>query len=110
MRELLALAIQHQGMNPRMASSVSEAEAELAVGDVDMMLLDLNLGGGHTGVSLALEWKQRGCLVPFVVVTGTPNHPSLADVDGMAEYHGLLAKPFPIPDLLSHLQKMAPSS
>ena len=109
MRELLALAIQHQGMNPRLASSVEEAEAELLAGDIDIMLLDLNLGGGHTGVSLALEWQQRGCLVPFTVVTGTPNHPALLDLDGMPEYHGLLAKPFPIPDLLSCLQNMAPS-
>ena len=109
MRDLLAMAVQRQGMNPRPASTVEEAEKELLMGDIDMMLLDLNLGGGHTGVSLALEWHQRGCLVPFTVVTGTPNHPALTELDGVTEYCGLLAKPFPIPDLLSCLQKMAPS-
>lgn len=109
MRDLLVLAIQHQGMNPRPAASVVEAERQLEAGDIDMMLLDLNLGGGHTGVSLALEWQQRGCLVPFVIVTGTPNHPSLIDLEGVAEYRGLLSKPFPIPDLLASLQKMTPS-
>ncbi len=107
MRELLALAVQHQGMNPRPAASVEDAEREIAVGDVDMMLLDLNLGGGHTGVSLALEWRERGCLLPFVIITGTPQHPSLSELEGMEEYCGLLSKPFPMPDLLNQLSAMA---
>jgi DNA-binding NtrC family response regulator len=109
MRDLLALAIQHQEMNPRLAGSVTEAEQELAKGDLDMMVLDLNLGGGHTGVSLALDWQKRGCLIPFVIVTGTPKHESLAELNGLNQYFGLLPKPFPIVDLLASLREMAPS-
>mgnify|MGYP003956227077 CR=1 FL=1 len=107
MRDLFALALQQVGMQACPAGTATQAEKVMSKGDLDFMIVDLNLGGGHTGVSLALDWHKRGCLLPFMVVTGTPEHSSLASLNGLPGFQGVLSKPFPIDELLIRLRKMA---
>ena len=54
MRGLLALVLERGGHDVVQAGTVEEADAALADSpEVDGMLLDLHLGGGHSGVSVA---------------------------------------------------------
>ncbi len=107
MLDLLALALKQVGMKACPAGTANEAEKAIRKGNLDFMIVDLNLGGGHSGVSLALDWHQRGCLLPFMVVTGTPKHSSLASLKGLPGFQGILSKPFTINKLLTRLRKMA---
>lgn len=101
MRGLLALALERGGHEVVQAGTVDEADAALADGaQVDGMLLDLHLGGGHSGVSVVERWSESEQLAPFLVVTGTPEDPSLAKLDGEALFQGVLGKPFLIDELL----------
>ena len=110
MRGLLALAVERGGHEVLQAGSVDEAEAAMQAAEpVDGMLLDLHLGGGHSGVSVVARWRESGCLAPFVVVTGTPDDVSLAQLDGEPRFHGVLAKPFAIDELLRRVEQLAQS-
>lgn len=100
MRGLLTLAVERGGHEVLQAGTVDEAEAALETGGpVDGMLLDLHLGGGHSGVSVVARWRASERLAPFFVVTGTPEDESLAQLDGEPHFQGVLAKPFPIDEL-----------
>lgn len=110
MRGLLALAVERGGHQVLQAGSVDEADAALdAAGAVDGMLLDLHLGGGHSGVSVVERWRGSGRLAPFLVVTGTPEDASLAQLEGEALFRGVLGKPFLIDELLSRVEALPES-
>lgn len=101
------MVLQRGGHEPVAVGTVSEAEAALAEhGEVEGMLLDLHLGGGHSGVSVVADWARSGQLAPFLVVTGTPEHPSLAELEGQPLFRGVLAKPFPLDELQRRVQEL----
>ncbi|MCH2101069.1 MAG: response regulator [Planctomycetes bacterium] len=108
MRSLLALAVERGGHEVVQAGTVDEAEVALdaAAGPVDGMLLDLHLGGGHSGVSVVARWRASQRLTRFLVVTGTPEDPSLAELEGDEFFQGVLAKPFSIEDLLQRVARI----
>ena len=107
MRGLLALAVERGGHEVLQAGTVDEAEAAMQASEpVDGMLLDLHLGGGHSGVSVVARWRESGLLAPFMVVTGTPEDASLSELDGEPRYHGVLAKPFPLDELLRRVEML----
>jgi DNA-binding response OmpR family regulator len=107
MRGLLALALERGGHEVVQAGSVDEADAALAEApQVDGMLLDLHLGGGHSGVSVVARWSESKQLAPFLVVTGTPDDASLANLDGEPLFQGVLGKPFMIDELLSRVAEL----
>jgi DNA-binding response OmpR family regulator len=106
MRELLSMAIGQAGFDAVAVGDVAQAEAELADSKVEAMLLDLHLGGGHTGVSLIEQWRQRGWNQPFLMITGTPEHPSLAQLSGLPGFHGVLPKPFLMDELIARVRAL----
>lgn len=107
MRGLLTLAVEREGHEVLQAGTVEEAEAALEMaGSVDGMLLDLHLGGGHSGVSVVARWREVDRLAPFFVVTGTPEDESLAQLDGEPRFHGVLAKPFLIDELQRRVDQL----
>ena len=107
MRGLLALALERGGHEVVQAGTADEADAALAEGEkVDGMLLDLHLGGGHSGVSVVARWSESKQLAPFLVVTGTPEDPSLASLDGEELFQGVLGKPFMIDELLRRVDEL----
>jgi DNA-binding response OmpR family regulator len=107
MRGLLALALERGGHEVVQAGTVDEADAALAEGaPVDGMLLDLHLGGGHSGVSVVERWSGSQQLAPFLVVTGTPEDASLASLDCEEHFRGVLGKPFMIDELLERVAEL----
>lgn len=100
MRGLLALALERGGHEVLQAGTVEEADALLdSSGEVEGMLLDLHLGGGHSGVSVVEHWRASERLAPFLVVTGTPEDPSLQSIQDESLFRGVLGKPFMIDEL-----------
>ncbi len=99
MRELIGLVLKRAGFMALPAGNLEAAEEWLESAQVDAMHLDLHLGGGNSGASVVERWRDKGCLVPFLVVTGTPDHPCLADLEGEALCGGAVAKPFSIEEL-----------
>jgi DNA-binding response OmpR family regulator len=106
MRELLSMAIGQAGFTAVPVGEVADAEYQLAECGVDALLLDLHLGGGHSGVSLVTQWRERGWTHPFLIITGTPEHPSLSQLDGLVGFHGVLPKPFPIVELIDRVRAL----
>ncbi len=107
MRGLLALALERGGHEVVQAGTVEDADAALAEGvPVDGMLLDLHLGGGHSGVSVVERWSGSQQLAPFLVVTGTPEDASLARLENEELFQGVLGKPFLIDELLQRVAEL----
>lgn len=107
MRGLLQLALERNGFQVHPAATAADAERVLAAAStIDAMLLDLHLGGGHSGVSLVRDWREAGALAPFLVVTGTPEDPSLAELDHEPMFRGVLAKPFLLDELVARVQQI----
>ncbi len=103
--ELLALALERGGVEPRVVSRATEAEEVLQDGAVDFLVLDLNLGGGDSGERLALRWHEAGLLVPFLMLTGTPLDERLSLLEGLPGFRGVLAKPFSVLELARHVRQ-----
>jgi CheY-like chemotaxis protein len=51
----------------RRAGTLSEARAQLAAGDVDLLVLDLTLDGGDHGIDLLREFPSKPC--PILIFT-----------------------------------------
>ncbi|HEX9794699.1 MAG TPA: response regulator [Planctomycetota bacterium] len=99
LRDLLVLAVGRAGVPVCAAADAEEAERVLRAGGIGLLLLDLHLGGGRSGHQLARAWEQAGLLPQFLVVTGTPEDPALAELDRMPGFRGVIAKPFSVLEL-----------
>ncbi len=106
MREMLVLALRQGGLQPLAAATAEEAEQHLRAGHADQMLLDLNLGGGHSGVTLVQRWQGLGLLRPFLMLTGTPDDPALDALHACPGFAGVLAKPFAVDQLVERLKQL----
>jgi DNA-binding response OmpR family regulator len=71
----------------------TEALAQLDAAQIDLLLLDYNLGGGTGGPVMQ---QAEACGVPMIWMTGDPDALKIA---GFA-HHAVLAKPFRIDDAL----------
>ncbi len=92
MRELVALALRLQGLDPVAAGTVEEAEA--ALGEVSAVLMDFHLGGGHNGAEVARRWAQESRLPPFWLVTGTPEDEAVRGLADLPQLRAVIGKPF----------------
>jgi len=99
MRDLLEVAVSRNVCVGRAVASSGEAEEILREGEVDFMLLDLNLGGGDSGEALAIDWAQREIMPPFFLVTGTPEDARLAALANLPLARGIIPKPFQVLEL-----------
>lgn len=102
--ELFEIAFRKAVLQVSTARNESQADAVIQAQRVDLLLVDLNLGAGSSGLSLAQKWSRLGCLPPFLVVTGTPADPRLSELKSMPEYRGLVGKPFSIQELVKNVR------
>jgi DNA-binding NtrC family response regulator len=101
-RLLCRINLELDGHEVREAESLDTARAELAAGDVDVVLLDVHLHHERSDV-LIEECHARRPPVPVVLVTGS------ADVtqDRLTEADAILPKPFELDDLLAAVRDLA---
>lgn len=112
MRELISFALRVRGLETLAVGTKEEAEA--AFRDVDGLLLDFHLGGGHVGSEVARMWAAEGRLPPFWVVTGMPEDPEVQALKELKELVAVVGKPFSLLDLAegveATLRNLAPSN
>lgn len=112
MRDLLAFALRSRGLEAVAVGEVDEAEAALE--ESDGLLLDFQLGGGHTGAEVARRWAVEQRLPPFWLVTGMPEDPEVQSLKELRQLIGVVGKPFSLLDLAegvdNTLRKLAPSA
>jgi two-component system C4-dicarboxylate transport response regulator DctD len=83
------------------AATLDEARAQLEAADVDVVLLDLHLGG-RTSHPLIAECAARSPRVPVAVVTGSADLASA----GRFGADAVLAKPFAIEHLTATVERL----
>ncbi|MDP6849600.1 MAG: hypothetical protein QGH51_07530 [Planctomycetota bacterium] len=105
LRELLALALGRVDCEAVLCAHAQEAEELLE--SADFLLLDLNLSEGNSGEQLALHWHSKGILPPFLMVTGTPDDARVASLESLPTFHGVVAKPFSILELVEQVRTLA---
>ena len=112
MRELIAFALRVRGLETLAVGTLEEAEA--AFREVDGLLLDFHLGGGHVGSEVARRWAAEGRLPPFWVVTGMPEDPEVLALKELRELVAVVGKPFSLLELAEGvevtLRNLAPSA
>jgi len=84
------------------ASTVAEARARLEEAPIDVVLLDLRLGG-ETSHELIAECAARSPRIPVAVVTGSTD-PSSAEHAGA---DAVLPKPFALDELAATVEALA---
>ena len=84
------------------AHSLATARAMLDEHEIDVVVLDVHLGGERSD-ELVAECHARQPSIPVVLVTGSvdPAHPRLSDADAV------LPKPFELDQLLSTVGRLA---
>jgi DNA-binding NtrC family response regulator len=85
------------------APSVAEAEAALAGGKIDLILLDVHVGPDD-GLALMRSLKARGHEVAIVLFTGSAK----LDAATVAEADGVVPKPFRLEQLLGVVNGLVP--
>jgi DNA-binding NtrC family response regulator len=100
---LLEMAFARADLQVVAASRAEEAEAVLAAGGVQAVLLDLNLGGGASGASVLRGREGEAALPPCWLVTGTPDDPRVAEAEGHPALRGVIAKPFSVLELVDEV-------
>lgn len=93
---MLVLLAQLRGIGVVTASDAPSAEQILeSDGSFDVVVLDFNLGGGHTAEPLVQRAREKG--IPPVVVTGNPRKARAA----LGSETVIVTKPFSIDDVLA---------
>jgi DNA-binding response OmpR family regulator len=86
------------------AHSLATARATLAEEDVDVVVLDVHLGGERSD-PLVTECRAQQPPIPVVLVTGSVE---ITD-SGLSDADAVLPKPFELDQLLSTVRKLADS-
>lgn len=71
---LLATALAHEGFAVAVAHSAAEAKRRLAAFDPDLMLVDLDLGEGPTGIDLVTAVSRTRPEIAAIVLSKHPDH------------------------------------
>ena len=96
-RKTILLGLEKNGYRVLEASNGWDGMVAARQEQLDLILCDMNLGlAGERGMLEGLKSTVAAMGVPFVLMTGQPNHESSEDV---------LAKPFTLPELLRHVRK-----
>ncbi|WP_025885980.1 response regulator transcription factor [Asaia prunellae] len=105
LRQLLVEQLKLEGeFEPIQAASVAEAKEKLAVPDVrvDTILLDVTLPDGD-GRDFCAELRRQGVRMPIIILTGSDDETDV--VRGLdAGANDYVAKPFRIAELLARLR------
>ena len=102
LRDLLAAALQREGWDVRAVADAAAGEAAVDAFSPDVAILDIQLGEGPDGLTLARRIRQRSD-VPFVFLTDrVAVEDRLAGFESGADDY--LAKPFILAELLARLR------
>jgi DNA-binding NtrC family response regulator len=100
-RLLCRINLELDGQTVREAESLETARAELATGEVDVVLLDVHLHHERSDV-LIEECHARRPPIPVVLVTGSAD----ATQDGLSDADAILPKPFELDELLAAVRDL----
>lgn len=101
LRLLCRVNLELEGYGVVEAGTISEAEAALDHGGVDIVLLDLHLGN-EQGSALVPKLEERGLAGSTALLTGSPGNRLPADAT-------VIPKPFAIDDLTGTVRRLAAS-
>jgi DNA-binding response OmpR family regulator len=101
-RFLCRVNLELDGWSVREAATLDEARAELAAGDVDIVLLDIHVGA-ESGVAFLAEIREDYG-VPVAMLTGSVGSPTLDHV----ETDAVIPKPFTLEQLTDTLRSLTP--
>jgi DNA-binding response OmpR family regulator len=99
LRLLARVNLELDGFEVVEAATVAEADAAVAEGAPDVVLLDVHLGRSDTS---ALLERLRGAGIPVAIVTGPAD---LEQLEGTAD--AVLGKPFAPEDLVDTARRLA---
>jgi signal transduction histidine kinase/CheY-like chemotaxis protein len=102
--ELIAQMVEELGCEVTRAGSVDEALGQFDGAAVDAVLSDMVMPGGRNGLDLARELRIRDADLPILLMTGYSSAAASAADEGFE----VLAKPFTIETLASHLRQILP--
>jgi len=105
--EHLALGLRYNlenaGYEVKLVRTAKEALAELAVTDVDLVLLDVMLPGEQDGHDVARAIRQEGNFVPIIMLTARDMRQDRVDgLDAGADDY--VTKPFDLDELLARVR------
>ena len=100
-RLLCRINLELDGQTVREAESLETARAELATGEVDVVLLDVHLHHERSDV-LIEECHARRPPIPVVLVTGSAD----VTMDGLSDADAILPKPFELDELLAAVRDL----
>jgi two-component system response regulator FlrC len=101
-RFLCRVNLELEGWGVREAATVEQARAELARGDVDIVLLDVHVGP-VSGVEFLDELRSDYPGLPVAMLTGTIGSPTLQGVTTDA----VIPKPFTLEQLTGTVRELA---
>ena len=101
-RFLCRVNLELDGWSVREAATLDEARAELAAGDIDIVLLDIHVGA-ESGVAFLAEIREDYG-VPVAMLTGSVGSPTLDHV----ETDAVIPKPFTLEQLTDTLRSLTP--
>ena len=98
----LRKVLEAEGYEVVLAQTASQALERLEAGDIDLLLLDLDLTAHHgTGI---LEWLiQARSRLSVIVITGRQEHRERAQT---APVNGIMDKPLDVPLLLQQMREL----
>jgi DNA-binding NtrC family response regulator len=98
------LILEMQGYRSSEAQSVTEAKARLNTEDIDLLICDLTLGAGETGIEVIEHARALLPTLPCALLTGY----NTQDLEDWAREHdvALLQKPIPIHGLLAAVNRL----
>jgi two-component system response regulator MprA len=101
-RESLKKVLQDGGYDVVLAGGGAEAVLRLEPGEIDLLLLDLNLPS-QSGWDVFEHLTTRHPLVPVIIITGMPNQLQTALAAGAG---ALFEKPVDAPSLLQTMKRL----
>jgi two-component system, OmpR family, KDP operon response regulator KdpE len=101
LRLLCRVNLELEGHRVVEAGTISEAEAALDNGGVDVVLLDLHLGN-ERGIELVPKLEERGLTGSTALLTGSPGNRLPAEAT-------VIPKPFAIDELTGTVRRLAAS-
>jgi two-component system cell cycle response regulator DivK len=88
-------------------ATAEDAALNIQPGDADVILTDINFGGGMTGLELTQVLRERGIASPIIAISAYDLHDyvEMAHQAGSDEF---VVKPVSVPDLLDMLDTYRP--
>ena len=101
-RAALSKVLREEGYEVVLAETGQDAIERHGAGRIDLLLLDLNLPGGHGWTTL--KWLEKvNPLLPVIIITGQSNQRELAEKTGA---DALMEKPLDVPLLLRTIREL----